>query len=133
MSPDKTSFEYDSYITSGLNLSYLLNMSVPFLYPSFKSDLKLDVLIIGDGILRLTPADFFSSEDKSLAIVEDGNIGSGKSCKTALDQREEDILKEGRHKVAVFSDMTCALQTESAFFSRKKATKANFSLNPKSA
>jgi len=62
-------------------------------YPSLVADVSADVCIIGGGIAGLTTAYLLAREGKTVAVVEDGEIGSGETGRTtahlsnALDDR----------------------------------------------
>jgi glycine/D-amino acid oxidase-like deaminating enzyme len=60
-------------------------------------DISVDVVIVGGGISGMTTAYLLSKEGKKVALVDDGNIGSGETGRTtahithALDDRYYDI------------------------------------------
>ncbi len=51
-------------------------------YPQLKSDIKVDVAIIGGGITGLTTAYLLAKEDKKVAVVERDVIGYGETSHT---------------------------------------------------
>ncbi|MCU7494814.1 MAG: FAD-dependent oxidoreductase [Ignavibacteria bacterium] len=79
--------------TSGRTLSYWVDSVKPAPFGKLDRNLKVDVVIVGAGISGLTTAYLLSREGKNVAVVEDGNIGSGESGRTtahisnALDDR----------------------------------------------
>ncbi|MGE5429734.1 MAG: FAD-dependent oxidoreductase, partial [Syntrophomonadaceae bacterium] len=82
-----------SEVTSGRNLSYWTSEVKPVKFDRLDRNLKVDVVIVGAGISGLTTAYLLSREGKNVAVVEDGDIGSGESGRTtahisnALDDR----------------------------------------------
>lgn len=80
-------------ITSGRTLSYWVASVKPVMYDKLDRNIKVDVAVVGGGISGLTAAYLLSREGKSVAVLEDGDIGSGESGRTtahisnALDDR----------------------------------------------
>ena len=62
-------------------------------------DISVDVVIVGGGIAGLTTAYLLSQAEKTVAVIDDGNIGSGETGRTtahithALDDRYHYIEK----------------------------------------
>src|SRR5690349_7923772 len=79
--------------TSGSNPSVWSLTERSPLYPTLRSDLDVDVVIVGGGIAGLTIAYNLSREGRQVALVEDGELGSGETGRTsahlvsALDDR----------------------------------------------
>jgi succinate dehydrogenase/fumarate reductase flavoprotein subunit len=61
--------------------------------PALNQDLSVDVCVVGAGIAGITAAYLLSREGKSVAVLEDGQIGGGETGRTtahfvtALDDR----------------------------------------------
>jgi len=74
-------------------VSYWLDTFSPRQRPPLSNDLQVDVCVIGAGIAGLTTAYFLARAGKSVAVLEDGLIGSGMTGYTtahltnALDDR----------------------------------------------
>ena len=68
-------------------------------FQKLEKDISADVIIVGGGIAGMTTAYLLSKMRKKVAIVDDGNIGSGETGRTtaqithALDDRYYDIEK----------------------------------------
>ena len=80
--------------SSATNLSpWFSNITEPIKFYKLSEDLSVDVVIVGGGIAGLSSGYILSKEGKSIAIVEDGYIGSGETSHTtahitaALDDR----------------------------------------------
>lgn len=99
MCPEKISFENDSRITSGMNFSYWLSSTDPISYTPLQSNEKVDAVIVGGGIAGLTSAYLLLKEGKKVAVIEDGNIGSGESGRTSahLSNAFDDRYSEVAH------------------------------------
>jgi len=88
-------------------------------YPSLVADVSADVCIIGGGIAGLTTAYLLAREGKTVAVVEDGQIGSGETGRTtahlsnALDDRYYELERlhgdEGARMAA--ESHTAAIET----------------------
>ena len=88
-------------------------------FPSLVADVSADVCIIGGGIAGLTTAYLLAREGKTVAVVEDGQIGSGETGRTtahlsnALDDRYYELERlhgdEGARKAA--ESHTAAIET----------------------
>jgi hypothetical protein len=81
-------------ITAGTHLSYWTSSAVaPASYGALLKNIKTDVVVIGGGIAGLSVAYGLVKKGKSVAVVEDGLIGSGETGRTtahlvtALDDR----------------------------------------------
>lgn len=85
--------EPDEKRTSGGNQSYWLESTRPLLFSHLNTDINVDVAIVGGGIAGITCAYMLVKEGKSVAVIEDGFIGSGETGRTtahlvnALDDR----------------------------------------------
>jgi glycine/D-amino acid oxidase-like deaminating enzyme/nitrite reductase/ring-hydroxylating ferredoxin subunit len=80
--------------SSTTNLSsWFSNFTKPIKFEKLNEDISVDIVIVGGGISGLTTGYILSKEGKSVAIVEDGYIGSGETSHTtahitaALDDR----------------------------------------------
>lgn len=62
-------------------------------------DISVDIVVVGGGIAGMTTAYFLAKAGKKVAVLDDGNIGSGETGRTtahithALDDRYYDIEK----------------------------------------
>lgn len=76
------------------------NLRHPLRFNSLDQNISVDVAIIGGGIAGITTAYLLSRSGKSVAILEDGYIGSGETGRTtahithALDDRYYNIEKK---------------------------------------
>jgi glycine/D-amino acid oxidase-like deaminating enzyme len=76
------------------------NLRHPLRFNSLDQNISVDVAIIGGGIAGITTAYLLSRSGKSVALLEDGYIGSGETGRTtahithALDDRYYNIEKE---------------------------------------
>jgi glycine/D-amino acid oxidase-like deaminating enzyme/nitrite reductase/ring-hydroxylating ferredoxin subunit len=105
--------------TSGNRNSFWINSAAPISFSQLQQNLDLDVVVVGGGIAGVTTAYLLLKNGRSVAIVEDGYIGSGETGRTtahianALDDRyyilEELIGTEGA-KLAAESH-TAAINT----------------------
>jgi glycine/D-amino acid oxidase-like deaminating enzyme/nitrite reductase/ring-hydroxylating ferredoxin subunit len=80
-------------ITSGATNSFWINSSVPITYSTLQQDISVEVVIVGGGIAGITTAYLLTKQGRRVAVIEDGNIGSGETGRTtahivnALDDR----------------------------------------------
>jgi glycine/D-amino acid oxidase-like deaminating enzyme/Rieske Fe-S protein len=85
--------------TSGSNPSFWVNSAIPISYSSLLDDISVEVVVVGGGIAGITTAYLLAKEGRSVAVIEDGNIGSGETGRTtahlvnALDDRYFEIEK----------------------------------------
>ena len=86
-------------ITSGNQNTFWINSAVPIIYSELQQNIEVDIVIVGGGIAGVTTAYMLIKEGKTVAIIEDGNIGSGETGRTtahivnALDDRYFEIEK----------------------------------------
>jgi glycine/D-amino acid oxidase-like deaminating enzyme/nitrite reductase/ring-hydroxylating ferredoxin subunit len=97
-----------SFTTSGKNVSYWIDSVPGKSFSSLDQDISADVVIVGGGIAGITTAYLLSGKTR-VALVEDGNIGSGETGRTtahlvnALDDRYYDLKKSFGEKNARFA------------------------------
>jgi glycine/D-amino acid oxidase-like deaminating enzyme len=78
----------------------------PLEFQKLASDAEADVVVVGGGIAGLTTAYLLSKAGKKVAVVDDGNLGSGEAGRTtahitcALDDRYYSIEEKHGEKVA---------------------------------
>lgn len=83
------------------------NLRHPLRFNSLDQNISVDVAIIGGGIAGITTAYLLSRSGKSVAILEDGYIGSGETGRTtahithALDDRYYNIEKKRSDKCKI--------------------------------
>ena len=83
----------DARITSGRNISYWTDTTIPVVQNPLKENLETDVVIIGGGLAGLSAAYCLTQSGKKIVLVEDGLICSGETGRTtahlvtALDDR----------------------------------------------
>src|SRR5689334_15417148 len=83
----------DPDLTSGASETPWLATASRPIFPKLEGDLEVDVAVIGGGIFGLSAAYFLVQEGRSVAVLEDGVIGSGETGRTtahlasALDDR----------------------------------------------
>src|SRR5436190_8779746 len=88
-----TSPPHNGAWTSGSNTPYWELSEGHPLFPALNRDLDVDVVIVGGGIAGLTIAYDLVRSGKLVALVEDGELGSGETGRTsahlvsALDDR----------------------------------------------
>ena len=88
-------------------------------YPPLAADLSAEVCVIGAGIAGLTTAYLLAREGKSVAVLEDGDIGSGETGRTtahlstALDDRYYELERlHGREGARIAAEShTVAIDT----------------------
>ena len=79
--------------SSGTHPSFWSLTAAPLRLPALDGDLHVDVVIVGGGIAGLTIAYRLTKEGRRVAVVEDGEVGSGETGRTsahlvsALDDR----------------------------------------------
>jgi len=108
MIPRQTSYfsrglKYDKWeqSTSGqTESSWFLDIAHPLKFDKLSQNISIDVAIVGGGISGITTAYLLSNSGKSVALLEDGYIGSGETGRTtahithALDDRYYNIEKK---------------------------------------
>ena len=87
--------------TSGQNeSSWFKDIGRPLKFDKLSENISVDVAIVGGGIAGVTTAYLLSKSGKSVALLEDGYIGSGETGRTtahithALDDRYYNIEKK---------------------------------------
>ncbi len=89
----------DDVFSSGTTLSYWLDSTEPILFDELHKDITVDVVIVGGGIAGVITAYALAKEGRSVAIVEDGQLGSGETGRTTahlatgVDERYFEIEK----------------------------------------
>ncbi|HKC67273.1 MAG TPA: FAD-binding oxidoreductase, partial [Bacteroidia bacterium] len=85
--------------TAGTHIPYWIDSVKPLAFSKLSLNKEVDVVIIGGGIAGVTIAYCLSKAGKTVALVEDGFIGSGETGRTtahlvtALDERYYEIEK----------------------------------------
>lgn len=85
--------------TSGKNISYWIDSAPGKSFSPLDGNITVDVVIVGAGIAGVTTAYLLARAGKSVAVLEDGNVGSGETGRTtahlvnALDDRYYDLEK----------------------------------------
>lgn len=80
-------------VTSGSNNTFWIDSTNPLLLEKLDENLNVDVVVVGGGIAGISIAYNILRSGKTVAIVEDGQIGSGETGRTsahlttALDDR----------------------------------------------
>lgn len=94
----KTSvMETEATKTSGVAESFWVSTTSPILFSPLKNNIAVDVAIIGGGIAGMSVAYFLSQQGKTVAVIDDGAIGSGESGRTtahltyALDRHYHEL------------------------------------------
>src|ERR1700748_2311859 len=83
--------------TAGTNIPYWVNSAPLLSYQKLTLNKEVDVVIVGGGLAGVSVAYNLSKAGKTVALVEDGFIGSGETGRTtahlvtALDDRYYDI------------------------------------------
>lgn len=91
-SPD-TGASQEGVLTSGEHISYWTSSVKPVQFAPLTQNIETDVLVIGAGISGLTTAYCLAQTGRKVAVLEDGEIGSGETGRTtahltyALDDR----------------------------------------------
>lgn len=85
-------------LSSGKTHSYWVKHPAEFKYPALAENISVDVLIIGGGMSGLSCAYELLKNNKSVALIEDGILGSGESSRTSahlsscLDYRYYELI-----------------------------------------
>ena len=98
--------------TSGQNeSSWFKDIVYPLKFDKLDRNISVDVAIVGGGIAGITTAYLLSNSGKSVALLEDGYIGSGETGRTtahithALDDRYYNIEKKlGANSARIAAD-----------------------------
>ncbi|HKQ21943.1 MAG TPA: FAD-binding oxidoreductase [Nitrososphaeraceae archaeon] len=97
LNPEIRSNNWELY-TSGQNeSSWFKDIGLPLKFDKLARNISVDVAIVGGGIAGVTTAYLLSKSGKSVALLEDGYIGSGETGRTtahithALDDRYYNI------------------------------------------
>lgn len=100
LNPEIRSNNWELY-TSGQNQSsWFKDIGQPLKFDKLARNISVDVAIVGGGIAGVTTAYLLSKSGKSVALLEDGYIGSGETGRTtahithALDDRYYNIEKK---------------------------------------
>lgn len=86
--------------TSGAHRTYWLDSVEPLSLPKLHENISADVVIVGGGITGLTIAFNLSRDGYRVALVDDGNVGSGETGRTSahlstvLDHRYFELEKK---------------------------------------
>jgi glycine/D-amino acid oxidase-like deaminating enzyme len=106
-SNSKIKSDYWELSTSGQTVSsWFLDVTHPLKFEKLSQNISVDVAIVGGGIAGITTAYLLSNSGKSVALIEDGYIGSGETGRTtahithALDDRYYNIEKKHGPKSA---------------------------------
>lgn len=101
--------------TSGTHVSYWINSVAPLSFQKLELDKEVDVVIVGGGLAGVSVAYNLIKAGKTIALVEDGFIGSGETGRTtahlvtALDDRYyelERLFGEEKTKLIAHSHAT---------------------------
>ncbi|HSE39190.1 MAG TPA: FAD-dependent oxidoreductase [Acidobacteriota bacterium] len=86
-------------ITSGKNITYWVDSAPGKYFETLQQDIQVDVVVVGAGIAGVTTAYVLSKAGQTVALIEDGCIGSGETGRTtahlvnALDDHYYDLVK----------------------------------------
>ncbi len=86
-------------LTSGGNATFWIDSTEPITFEKLDENISVDVVIVGGGISGISIAYNLVRSGKTVAIVEDGNIGSGETGRTSahltavLDERYYELQK----------------------------------------
>ena len=106
-------------------------------FPSLKSDLAVDVAIVGGGITGLTAATLLHRAGLSVAVIEAGRVAEGVSGFTtahlteALDRSYEDLIKDfGEDGARLAAESGRAALLQIAAFVREEGIDCDFTRLP---
>lgn len=99
---------YDGKTTSGINPTYWLDSVPAIQFSPLDRDLTVDAVVVGGGMGGVTTAYLLAKQGLKIALVEDGNIGSGETGRTsahlasAVDEHFVELIETfGKEKAAI--------------------------------
>ncbi|MEK7255016.1 MAG: FAD-dependent oxidoreductase [Bacteroidota bacterium] len=99
---------FDGKTTSGKNPTYWLDSVPDIEFAPLDRDLTTDAVVVGGGMGGVVTAYLLAKEGLKVAIVEDGNIGSGETGRTsahlasAVDEHFVELIETfGKEKAAI--------------------------------
>jgi glycine/D-amino acid oxidase-like deaminating enzyme len=99
-SPEMRSDNWELHTSGQSESSWFKDIGHPLKFDRLAQNISVDVAIVGGGIAGVTTAYLLSKSGKSVALLEDGYIGSGETGRTtahithALDDRYYNIEKK---------------------------------------
>jgi glycine/D-amino acid oxidase-like deaminating enzyme len=100
LKPKIKSDNWESYTSGQTEPLWFLDVTHPLKFGKLSHSISVDVAVVGGGIAGITTAYLLSRSGKSVALLEDGFIGSGETGRTtahithALDDRYYNIEKK---------------------------------------
>ena len=98
--PEMKSENWELHTSGQSESSWFKDIGHPLKFDKLSENISVDVAIVGGGIAGVTTAYLLSKSGKSIALLEDGYIGSGETGRTtahithALDDRYYNIEKK---------------------------------------